>query len=278
MRNGFVLRGIISLTIVFFITGCRHDMEEAWSDVAKNCAFSELNSDKALFFGPSNALGPGSVWRKMDSQDGGGYRVRWDSTSIPDSTSWIKAGREFDCEGKTVTKFSGSASAAFTTDLTPFSADVKSELGKAKNVDVKISMMRWDTILEGPFEQKIMSLPDTSPIKLDINKDGRLVMYRALLVRGFKAKLSFDTATAAALNAKLKDGVLKPINGDLGAALNVKWEKSEELTLTSVDDFYVAGELSKYSSTGFASSGSWFSPTIDVEKNAKVEWQSISDK
>lgn len=263
--------------VVPLFTACNHDdAKTAWSAVAKDCAVSDLNGSKVLFFGPSNVLGPGSIWREAAADAGGGYRVRWDSNAIPDGKNWSKGGGEFACQGNRSTKLSAGASAGFASDIAPLSADAKADFEKAKSVEVKASMMKWDLLVEGPFEQAVVGLPASNAIKQDLAKPGRLVMYRALKVRGFEAKLTFDTKTGAELQGKYKGGVLKSVNGELGAGLNFKWVNDGELVLSAPADFYVAGELVRFDSGGgFAAAGkSPFSQPVDVSPNAKLSVES----
>ncbi|WP_153020776.1 hypothetical protein [Pseudomonas sp. BMS12] len=262
---------ISSFMLAVSVAGCRHDAKAAWADVAKDCAFSDLNGEKILFFGPSNSIGPGSIWRQA-SEAGGGYRVRWESASVPSGAEWMRNGSEFQCQGNNITKFTGAATTTFASDIAPLSAELKAELEKAKSVEVKVAMMKWDTLVEGPFEQAVLALPADAPLKKDLAKPGRLVMYRALLIRGFEAKLSFDTVVGGDVSAKIKDGVLQSINGELGAGLNARWDSNKNLYLSSPSDFYVAGELVEFDMDGgFASGGnSPFSEPVDIKADADI--------
>ncbi|WNF47371.1 hypothetical protein RHP75_02705 [Pseudomonas sp. SG20056] len=262
---------VAMLSLLAVVVGCKHNAKNAWADVAKNCAYSDLNGKKILFFGVSNSIGPGSVWR--EATDGGGYRLRLDSSKIPGSSNWVKNGSEFDCQGSSSTKLSGGAVVDFASSVAPLSADLKTEFSKAKSVEVKVSKLNTVLIEEVGFEQAVKALPPASPEKDEMSKPGRLVMYRAILVSGFEAKLSFDTDVGAELSAKLKDGALQSINGELGAGVNVRWISNKELVLSSPNSFYIAGELAKFDTGGGFASASQ-SPsveTIDIQKNPSVE-------
>lgn len=256
------------LSLLAAVSGCKHDSKSAWADVAKGCAYSDLNSKKLLFFGASNLIGPGSVWRV--APEGGGYRLRWDSNKVPGN--WTKLGEEFDCRGSESTKLTGGATVDFASSIAPLSANLKSELSKAKRVEVTIETMRMVVIEEGEYEKEIIALPQSNPLKEDLARPGRLIMYRAILVTGFKAKLEFDTETGAELSGKLKDGVVQSINGDLGAGVSIKWISNKELMLSNPKSFYIAGELAKFDTGGGFASGnkSRFSETIEVQKEPNV--------
>lgn len=273
MISAYTVRSAAALAIVAVTAGCNDGgSKTAWTAVAKDCAVSDLNSSKMLFFGPSNVLGPGSIWREASPSDGGGYRVRWDSTALPPEPKWSKGGGEFSCQGSKRTSFSGGATASFASDLAPLSADIKADFSKAKNIEVKASMMKWDLLLEGPFEQTVVGLPAGSPVKQDLAKPGRLVLYRALKVSGFEAKLTFDNSTSGELKAKYTGGALKSVNGALGVGMNLKWTSANELELSAPSDFYIAGELVRFDAGGgFAAAGkSPFSLPIDVAVDSKL--------
>ncbi|MFU2327896.1 hypothetical protein [Pseudomonas sp. NFX98] len=268
MRLHKAIATLAVLPLLVAASGCKHDSKSAWADVAKNCAYSDLNENKLLFFGASNSIGPGSIWRLVP--DGGGYRLRWDSNKVPGD--WIKPGQEFDCQGSESTKLTGGATVDFASGIAPLSASLKSELSKAKSVEVKVSKLKTILIEEGEFEQAIIALPQSSPLKQDLTRPGRLIMYQAVLVSGLEAKLVFDTAVGAEVGAKLKDGVVQSINGDLGAGLNVKWISKNELVLSSQNPFYIAGELAKFDTGGgFASankSQSW--ETVEIQEKHSI--------
>lgn len=274
MKNSsYAIGSAVALAFAAVILGCKDpDTKAGWMSVAKACAVSDLNGTKVLFFGPSNVLGPGSIWREASAADGGGYRVRWDSNALPAEPKWSKGGGEFACQGSKKTSFSGGATAGFASDLAPLSADIKADFAKAKNVEVKASMMKWDLLLEGPFEEAVLGLPSNSLVKQDLAKPGRLVLYRALKVSGFEAKLTFDNSTSGDLKAKYTGGALKAVNGELGVGMNMKWTSANELEISAPSDFYIAGELVKFAAGGgFAASGkSPFSPPIDVAADAKL--------
>jgi hypothetical protein len=241
---------LLLLGSAMLLAGCK---DNPWHLLAKDCAVNDLNGDKVLYFGPSNVLGPGSVWREASADAGGGYRVRWDSTAIPTPATWAKTGAEFTCQGSKTSKISGGATAKFTSQLAPLNGQVAADLSRATSVEVKASKMKWDLLLEGPYEQAVRQLAANSAIRQDLEKPGRLVMYRALKVQGFEARMSFDRSAAAELQAKYSGGALQKLNGELGAGLNVKWTSETEMVITAPGDFYVAGELVPYETTGFAS-------------------------
>ncbi len=63
---------LIFLILTFSLAGCATTAREAWIDVLSKCASSEALNN-VVYFGPSNKVGPGSVWRKSDDS----LHLRW---------------------------------------------------------------------------------------------------------------------------------------------------------------------------------------------------------
>ncbi|ANY16965.1 hypothetical protein [Bordetella pseudohinzii] len=240
MRRLFIL----SLLAVGALTlqGCAPTVKTAWSTVALHCAGSDIDGNAPLlFFGPSNALGPGSIWRQADAATGGGYRVRWRDHAIPGAQDWSIPGRSFTCNGKDAVKLSGKAAAAFGSDILRISGQMQADIALAKQVEFKAASMRWDEVVEGPFEHAVGKLPGNNPVKQDLSKPGRLVLYRALKVYGFEAKLIFDTPVGATLQSRYPGNMVLPGHDTLSA--NLSWRSQSELHISVPNGFYVAGQL-----------------------------------
>ncbi|MFS8977247.1 hypothetical protein PO002_22505 [Cupriavidus necator] len=240
------------LPICLLSFGCAHDAKTTWTDVAKKCAVSDINGNNLLFFGPSNALGPGSVWREA-SKDEGGFRVRRDSNQYPDRKTWFQEGRTFDCEATKTSKFTGDAAVGFTSGLSILSADAKADFSKAKEVSVKTNKMRWDQLFEGNFEDAVSRMQKTDPAYQDLLTPGRLVLYRALMIDGFEARLVFDSNVGSELSGKYKPNTTGYLNSsEFGAKFSFKWENQENLIIStpSGSSIYIAGELVPFTSMG----------------------------
>lgn len=216
-------------------------VKTAWSTVAQRCAESDLDGDTTLFFGPSNSLGPGSIWRLAGASTGGGYRVRWRDQAVPGARTWSLPGRAFSCEGMDAIKLSGEAVGQFSADILPVSGQMQTDLALARQVEFRTASMRWDEVLEGPFEEAVAKLPSGNPVKEDLSKPGRLVLYRALKVYGFEAVLTFDAPVAEKLRARYHSHVVLPGHDTLSA--NLTWTSRSELRVTVPSGFYVAGQL-----------------------------------
>ncbi|MDB5977666.1 MAG: putative lipoprotein [Nevskia sp.] len=239
--------------MMFCLAACSDDARTAWTSVLKKCAVSDLTGSSIMYFGPSNAIGPGSIWRKDDD---GSFRLRYALSDMPDPKAFFKQQKEFQCDGSAETKFSLKAAAGLSSSISPMSADLSNDFQKAKSITVKANSARWDLVSEGPYENYIDSLPSGNGAKTDLKeKAGRFVMYQALLIKGFSAELEFSDSDVASLKGKYSGAIAKSITGDLTASLDAQWSSDNKLTLTSTDDFYVAGQLVPFSATGWAAGG-----------------------
>lgn len=240
-----------------------------WTDVVKKCAASDLLGKDVLYFGPSNPLGPGSVWRKGTDA---GYYVRWLPSDVDSSpNSFIKDGTPFNCAGTSTTTTKLSPTAALQTSAVPVSADISGDFSKARKTTVTVNAAQWDEIVEGPFDQKVKALDPNNPVKVDLDTGTRYVSERALRITGMSADLEFSHDDAIALKAKYNGPLGSLGTGNLGVGLNAEWKGDTTLHLTSATQFYVAGELRPYTSTGLsAARQSPFGPTVTGVASAKV--------
>jgi hypothetical protein len=84
------------------------DARSAWIDVLSKCASTELLGSSVFYFGASNSVGPGSVWRK---EGDGSLRLRFDLNELePDvakRAALIQEGNTADYSGQTGSKWLG---------------------------------------------------------------------------------------------------------------------------------------------------------------------------
>ena len=244
------------------LTGCNgaKGAKEAWSKVISKCAQTDLNGNQILYFGPSNAIGPGSIWRK-DAQ--GVFRLRYDLSQMPDPKNFMAPYSEVSCDGTATSAFNFKAEAGL--DAVPVSAELKTDLGKARKVEAKATSIAWVPVAEGPFQTYVRSMPADAGPRVDLDASDKYVLTRALKVRGFSTSLEFSSDVAAGLQAKYNGALPANLAGNVTGGLNASWKNGNTLTLTSAADFYIAGEFQLYSPTGFASAGNVFGPVVDME-------------
>lgn len=258
---------ITCIFLCLLMSGC-DDAKDAWSSVLKKCSASDLNGSKILYFGPSNNVGPGSIWRTGPD---GGFKLRYSTAKLPGEKKFMNLGTQFNCAGSNVTNFDIKASAALTSSLTPMSIEVSNDFKKAKKIEVSVNAISWDSVEEGPFESYIKSLPALDEVREDIGKGGRLILYRALRVSGYSATLEFSNEDASALKAKYSGVLPSNISGEASANLTASWTSNTKLKIISTSDFYIAGELAPYTTTGFSSANDKLAfKSIEIPKESTI--------
>ena len=110
---------------------------------------------------------------------------------------------------------------------------------------------------------------DTVLSRRDLNSGTRLVLIRALRVQGFTADIVFSAADAASAKAKYSGQITSGLTGELGAGLTASWTDDTTLRITATD-FYIAGELGRYTTSGFASGQVTASRLEEIPTNATV--------
>jgi hypothetical protein len=251
------------------IVGCgSQGARSAWNDVVKKCANTDLTGDRILYFGPSNNVGPASIWREVE---GGGFRLRWTTAEMPGvERAALLKGIEASCAGTRTINFSGEATAGLVTSIAPVSGDLSADFSRARTVSVSTTSIAWDTLKEGPFELYVHDLDDSNPIKLELKTNSRLVEIRALRVRGFTAELKFNGSDAASLKAKYQGGLPAGVTGDLNAGVQAKWTEATTLKI-SAPDFYIAGELGHFKSDSFSAVEVGGFEPVKVDSAARIE-------
>lgn len=249
--------------------GCNdQDAKTSWNDVTKKCAVSDLNGPHILYFGPSNVLGPGTIWRQADDHS---LHVRYDLNDLPGTKDFMTPGNNSPCDGTSSTTFGFQAAADLTASPLAVSAGVSNDLKKATDVTVKATSMRWDTVREGPYEAYVNALPHDSMAYKEMKAGHRLVITRALRISGFSATMTFKSSDVAGLKATYDGPLGAGVTGKLNGSLNASWSSDGKLTLTAANDFYIAGELRPYSQTGLQQHKLPLSaPAVTIPKTVKL--------
>ncbi len=239
---------------------CAPTAKDAWKDVIKACANSDLLGKNVLFLGPTNLVAPGTVLRKRDPK---GYGIVWLPSDIKFPANAVTTGNEIPCSGNASKNF--NLGIDLTTDNTgaPATGSLSVGIKRGRTTTVTITGLRWDTVVEGPYAAWIdngasqaikQSLRVANPAEI------KQVLLRGLLVEGFKAEIDYDNSVGVDVKAKVPDGNI-PISG-LGANLTAKWTGTTKLTISSEKPFYVAGELANYGPGGISGSDSSAKATI----------------
>lgn len=241
-----------SVVLVLMLLGCDgKDGRKIWKDVLQKCANNDLLGRDVLYFGPSNNVGVGSIWRKAND---GSYHPRIIRAKYaPDDNSFVIPGSNFQCEGTTISSSKISPTLALGSKLDSLNGSFGVDFNRAKKVTVQVDQLEWETLEEIPWEQKIKQLATDDPVKEDLFKPSRYILVTALRVKGMVAKLEFSSEVAAELKTKYKGADLGRIGtGDLDAGFTAKFTSETTLEITSPNDFYIAGELREVHGTGIS--------------------------
>ena len=260
------------LSLTAFLAGCpkNNSAENVWEEVVKQCLSSKLSkTDQFLYFGPSPGTQPGTAWRQTEV---GEYRLRWLASTFGDPSTFVAAGAEVGCDGKTVKASGLKASASFSSLISPVDAEAKFDLGRVKEISVSVKTARLDEIIEGNFVQALsaMNPPNAGVTDLRQSTSSRLIVVRGAYVKGLTATLKFDGSIDASVLAKYSGTGAKKLAGDINANLSGSVKENGTLEISSSDGFYVAGTLGLFSHDDFASSqGGAFAP-VQIPPNPKV--------
>ncbi len=175
-----------------------------WKQILKKCDPTQEIGKQILFFGVSNSIGPGSVWRFANDKS-----IRLVSTlsdavpSASDQAKIIAPGKINVCATNQSTKWNLKLRLPFSTGATPLTLDIAAALGKADDVQVSIEGYGIDVIDE--FQWKSL-IPLNSSFVQELNQPGPqlLVAENSYKVTGLKATFSYKTDLSADVKAKFK--------------------------------------------------------------------------
>src|SRR5579859_4840607 len=160
---------VLFLSVIF--CGSK-DARVVWNDTLKKCSSNDLLGSKVLFFGASNNIGPGSVWRLRAD---GKYSPRW---ILPDAP--IHNNNESTCGGDASASFTLSSGASLDNAIAPVTGSLGFDLKRARKVTLTPTKFRWDDVVEGPYENYIRTQAKDD-VKADlVPANKRFVLQRAL--------------------------------------------------------------------------------------------------
>jgi hypothetical protein len=246
-KNIFVSTSVIILLI--FSTACIEDARAIWESVIKKCANNDLLGPDVFYFGPSNNLGPGTIFEKYPS-GGIGLSYRIDSYVQSESArqSLINEGTIFSCEGTSSKKFALGLLLSLES-LLSLSGDLKFDLRRAEFISVSVDAAQWIDIVTGPYCTLIQKLPNDHPVRNALSARGNLVLSRALRIRHMTAELIFSHSIGNALKKKFPEFVFSPKTDEVGIKLTGQWNSDSRLIISAASDFYIAGELRAFKNT-----------------------------
>jgi nucleoid-associated protein YgaU len=231
-----VLALLITASVIgFLLISKGPDSRDAWKQVLSKCASTDVIGKDIIYFGASNIIGPGSVWRQ---EPDGSWRLRYVLADLePDEgrrQSLVIPNNSAGCDSSTSAEWQVKTTLPFEGQATPLSGQLSDDLKKADKITVKIKGWQLDVLKEGPFETLMGALK--APFSEEFKKPNRVVAENAVRVQGFAATFAFSKQIAADLQAKYQT---KSITLKDGAELKVNWASDTQLTLASPDEFYI---------------------------------------
>ncbi len=227
----------------FGLVGCTTpDAGKATTQFIKGCADSELNSKSVLYFGPSNQIGPGSVWSRLGPN--GGYQPQWRMQDLGVDGTVIDKGGSFQCDLSQNSKLAANVGLSAVSSAANASAEAKLDFSRGKILKVTTKGAAWDTVVAGPYGAKLKGVSDAA-IRADVAGPNRIVMSRALRLEGYQVTLDFDSSIKPEIKAKYNGKLGKETLGDVGATLSATWTSEDKLELTASGSIYVAGEFAQ---------------------------------
>lgn len=253
-----VSKSVLAVTMIGAILslgGCNGNPatgEKGGKKFTEVCAKDELQSNAVIYFGPSNQIGPGSIWSRLGSNEG--YQPQWRSKDLNlNYAEVVELGTAFPCDFSKNAKLTAKGGISALSPAANVSADLEADFAQAKTIKVSAREAAWDTVVEGPYKVQLKKISNPD-IKSDVFGPNRLVVRRALRLSGYKAVMDFDTSVAPAIKAKY-DGMKlgAKVVGEVGAEFNAKWTTDEKLELSAADNVYVAGEFVEFVNGQFVS-------------------------
>lgn len=237
MKRLYVVFGVIIalVGIVVFIKFRKpQDSRQAWVSVLSKCASTQLIGKDVLYFGASNEIGPGSIWRRNND---GSIRLRYELSDLePDvakRTALVHPNNSVSCGGDSSANWEVQLGLPFEGSVTPVSADVSADLKRADAVSVSVNGWAVDELKEGPYETMIRS---NDALQDESVQSDRVIVENAVRIEGFSANFKFSKSVADELKGKYAG---KLIAVQEGAHLRSQWSSDTTLTMKTPDTFYI---------------------------------------
>ncbi|WP_281310133.1 hypothetical protein [Flavobacterium flavigenum] len=243
------------LTSVIIFSASSQNVKKSWLKVLENCGKSEIMGKNTVFFGPSNSIGLGSIWRKTEDK---GYNPRFELAALfQDSlirNRMIKLGTKAEkCTNSKNVKWNAKVNLAMLGPIFGLNG-LDISLRNVRKTVVSVDNLALDLLLEVPFEQAIKNLATTQPenpfLQDILSHDGRLLVTKAYRLSALTVKLTYDAKDLEALKDKYPTGATINLGGESGLGFDVGYSSDKEMILTLSTDVYIAGELSRLSTNG----------------------------
>ena len=235
------MRSIIAGVFALALAGCSGGLSSASKRTADigDCAADDLATGQVVFFGLSDNLGPGTIMKRYAGK-GVGPEYFIDRIVDHPTSAVVHHGVDWACAlGDSVARAFNANSAV---GILPVEAAVNAKLARASHIGVTVESVRWDDLLAGPYRAAIDQLSDPR-LKADLHREGYLVESRALVAKGIRITALFEKSIGASVKAALGEGRKTLQQGKVTAVVDLTWDDTTELTITSPSEVYIAGRL-----------------------------------
>lgn len=208
------------------------------------CDADDFATGKVVFFGLTNNLGPGTIMRPYAGHEiGPEVSIEALAADPASAASVVHRGVDWTCA------LGDSLARAFNANgalgILPVDGGTSAKLARASRIDVTADSVRWDDLLVGPYRAVVEHLSDAGR-KADLLSGRTLVVSRAFAAKGIKVTAYFDPSTGAAAKAALGEGPRSFSQGNVTAVVNLAWQGSTKLVLTTPAEVYIAGQFKRF--------------------------------
>jgi hypothetical protein len=252
------MRAAVAAAVALTAVGCSAGMTgeaRTAGDIA-DCQADDFAKGNVVFFGFNDNLGPGTVMKRYPG-GGIGPQVLMDTLVPGRAGTVVHRGVDWTCAlGDSVAQeFSDNRAIG----MLPVDPDVNAKLARASHLAVTVDSVRWDDLLEGPFRAVVDQLSDQA-LKADLLSGRYLVVSRGFAARGIKVTALYDRSAGASVKAALGDGRRTLTQGKVSAVVNLTWESTTKLVITTPSDVYIAGQLRRLGAGSSPGGGATVAP------------------
>lgn len=211
-----------------------------------------------IYLGPSNNIGLGSVW----SRSGSGYLLK----RLPPDLPWqlVSTGNWVGGSGRSTNSVSASVAADVIISQMPgLSAGLKASLSKVDDVQVTAAAWREVQIIGDDYSEWV-TRPENEAYRRSMTGIDRVVVYRALQVKGLEATLHFTAGGASEAFAKY-DAALESASrlsiSDISAGAKAELGGDDTLVITASTPFIIRAEFGRFTPEGDFRGGGFVTDT-----------------
>lgn len=244
---GLGAAAIIATTVAYSFWSEPDEVARNWRTAIRSCAQTDiLGENEFVFFGPSNNIPPGSIWRK--SNDGRLF-LRWNVNDYEPlrGDALTQKGAWVSCRFATNVVGSADPGVFLDGDLSAVSAKLSTALKKSTSARIGFDQWRLDLLKEGPYLDAVRQV---DRMARDLGAPDRIVMHKGILIRGFFLELGFRKDLSAEMDALVDDPAIVG-----GSKLRIERTADSSLRIASASEVYVAGAFAEYSRMQLQSEG-----------------------